>query len=1214
MKRLQVSAVFKIALGLLVLLIAGVCHGQTTAVVTGTVKDASGAVMPGASVTATNISTGIISKTTTNRDGLYRIDNLVVGTYIVEASKPGFKNVLQENIELNVEDVAEFNFVMQVGAVTESVTIDASGALIETETATLGDDIQGRLVQEAPLNGRNVMNLMELVPGVLPEGLSAGDPASNQGSNNTNQAGFGAYSVGGGASGSNQTYVDGVSVVTSGTTVGIIPSTDSVGEFRVDANATSPEFGAFGGGVISFSTKSGTNAFHGTAFEYLRNTALDANTWWNDHFGGPAGGFPVSVLHQNQYGGTVGGPIVKKKAFFFFSYAATRLSTFAQQEFWAPTPAEMKGDFTADYGTTTDKINDFFPVLSANPPLQTTASLAQVNNPPENCPGGGINKICPAHLSPMVQKMFALNYYNPIASDPAQLGRLEAQGYNQTIASAQPNNEGQYVGRIDYQLSDKQSLFVRTTYWTTYIPNCTPCKMPALPTQPTFFTSQNDVVGDHYTLNTTTAFDLKLGWTRWSRTQSSNGNGNFNMAQFGSQWANIQSQLAFKAPPDINQQTTWTNTPFSINLYALGQNDTYNILGSVTKVAGRHTLQTGFEMRRVESYSLAPTAGTQGGGFTFTHGESLYPATNPFGVQLGGMAEMLTGVAEGGAIATTVPTEAYSYYQGYYVNDTWKARKKLTVTLGLRWELPGASADKHNRTTVFLANVPNPTLSSIVNPMTGGPTQLLGNLVEVASPAYPSKWTSQIHYHLFDPRLGVAYSIGPKTVIRAGFGISHPGGGSAGAGGPLVSASTPTVAGYSSMDNPWASGPLLQPLQRSTHLMDPYSSFQQTLLGTGNAGGLQAQMATYIEQWNLNVERAVTKTLAASVSYVGNKAIHSGGALTLGQMPDQFLQCNNVAYPNKLLLPSLCSGHYLTDQVANPLYGFASPAGKAGTQTTTAAQLLLPYPEFTNAPTGVNEGHSSYNALLVSVKQRLPLGGVITTAFTWAHSLVLGSPTDINNLSIQRAYANAADDVPTYFTMSYVTDLPFGKGKKFLGNANGVLDAIVGGWGFQGITQFESGLPMAFSINGGTALSSAGTGLGAPRPSVVQGVSKRTTGSRFQRINSAWFNTAAFSIPTGCATANTCWNFGNETSIDSTLRADAEKNWDMSLVKNVKFKEGISLQFRAEYFNVFNHPQYGTPGTALGSASFGVIAANTANGQTTGPQPRIGQIAARLTF
>ncbi len=1145
---------------------ATMSHAQaTSATVTGEITDSTGSVVSGASVSIANINTGIVSNAVTNNQGLYRVSGLEPGLYRVNVGKQGFKSIVKDSIELHVEDEVALNFSMEVGSVTESVTVEAGTPLIDTQSTSLGETIEGRQVEEAPLNGRNAMNLVALVPGVVPQGTSQGSASSNQGSGFVNPAGFGNYQIGGGIAGWNATMVDGANVNASGQNwQALIPTQDSVGEFRVDTNAVTPEYGRFAGGVINFSTKSGGNRFHGTAYDYLRNTIFDANTFFGNRLDAPRG-----VLHQNQFGATLGGPILRNKAFFFFSWESTRLLTASTGQYRSPTPAEMAGDFRAD--------GDTFDIK--------TGAQADCN--------GVLNTFCANELDPTAEAMYKANYFAPVESDPAQLAILESHGYNGQYFAKQPNNATQYVARGDHQLSSKQRLFARYTYWNVDIPLPSAAASPAIPLGPVEFTTQQAVLGDNYTISQTMNADIRVAYTRFLYDVGTAGNGNYDLSQFGSAWAAVGAQLAFKAPPSFFPDFSWFGEPSTLNLQQHNHNDNYSISANFTKVQGRHSIQFGGEARRIEYYSVASI---------YPSGNFLFPGINATDSGIGNFVEGVTVYIPGfSEIDIASAPDAYSYYQGYYGTDTFQVSPKLTLNLGVRWELPGAWYERHDHDSVLLPNKANP-LGSFANPVPGGPTNLLGEVVAVNSPDYKSRAQTQLHLHLFEPRVGANYSFDTKTVLRVGFGITHPclDCGSVAtevSSSPFSSAVTLNTPGLGSLSNPYPNG-INQPLGRSLDIMEPYSEFPRTLLGGTVSGQDPYQSYPYVAQWNLNVERSFGNSAAMMLSYSGARGVHLGTQdVNLNQLPDQF--------------DSL--GAKLLTQVANPLQGIATPTGSVGGATANYGQFLLPYPEFTQfISNGKYYGESSYNALSATMRKHFSAGATINASYSWAHLLTNVDsqngylepgqsqtgfgPQDFTNPAADRS--NSAADVRQRLTIEYILDLPFGKNKRYLSSANGVMDHIVSGWGLNGITVFQSGLPLGFTTNSGNTLS-ANFGTGTIRPNVVPGVSKKVTGGRYDRLGE-WFNTAAFSQPGAFA-------FGNESRLDSDLRSDGIDNWDVNVSKTTAIKEGISLQFRAEFFNVFNHAQFAPPNTALGNSAFGTVTA-TAN------QPRIGQFSLRLNY
>lgn len=1174
------------------LLTGAVGRGQiTTATVTGLIADSSGSVVAGATVTVTDVNTGVVTKTLTNNQGLYRVSGLIPGTYRENIVKQGFKSVVKEGIELHVEDQVELNFSLEVGSVSESVTVEAGQPLIDTQSTSLGETIEGRQVEDAPLNGRNAMNLIALVPGVVPQGSSQGSANATQ-AGNFNPAGLGNYQIGGGIAGWNSTYIDGANVNASGQNwQALIPTQDSVGEFRVDTNAVSPQYGRYAGGIINFSTRSGGNQFHGTAYEYVRNTLFDANTFFNDRFLEPK-----AVLHQNQFGATLGGPIVHNKAFFFASWEQLRLDTQSSEEFRVPTPAEMGGDFRAD-GPTFDV---------------KTFARADCN--------GVLDTFCPSELDPTAAAMYSLSpsFFGPMETNPAKLAALEASGYNADINPKQHNNMAQWVGRLDDQLTAKQRLFARFTRWSVDIPLASALATPATPTGPTTSSTMQAVLGDDYEISPTLAANVRLSYTRFFFDVATAGNGKYDLSQLGPNWAKVGQQESFTAPPTFFPDFSWFGQPFGLDLQQHNYNNNFSLSVNLTKVHGHHSIQFGGEARRIEYYSDA----------------SIYPSGNFITVGIGSPAGASGGVNSGignfvegvtvyipglSVLDTVLQPAAYSYYQGYYATDTWQVTPKLTANIGVRWELPGAWLEKHDHDTVLLANHANP-LGSFANPVPGGPTQLMGEIVGVNSSDYSSRAQTEQHLHLFEPRMGLNYSLDSKTVLRLGFGLSHPclDCGSVStevSASPFNSATTLDGSPFGSLSDPYPNGINL-PLGRSLNIMQPYSQFAQTLIG-GSVGGQEPnQTFPYVMQWNVNMERSIGPTSAFMISYVGSRGVHLGANdINLNQLPDQYQQqaVGNPAFAAQLLTP-----------VANPLQGIATPTGNVGGATANYGQFLLPYPEFSTLTSyGKFYGESTYHALVTTLKKRFSAGSTISVGYTWAHLIsnidsqngylesgqTNGSfgPQDYYNPKADRS--DSAADVRQRLTAEYILDLPFGKGRRFLSTAHGILDEIIGGWGFNGITTLQTGLPVGVLTAAGDEMSSV-FGSGTIRPNVVPGVSKKSTGSRYDRTlpGNTWFNTAAFEVP-----ASSSFAFGNEGRLDSTLRNDGIDDWDMTLSKSLPIRERVSLQFKAEYFNVFNHPQFAfdapdsDTNLQAGGATFGQIS-------TTANQPRIGQLSLRLNF
>src|ERR1700730_19416162 len=402
--------------------------------VAGRVSDKTGAMIKGASVTLASLKTNERRIDTTDSCGSYRFVNLVPGPYRVEVEGAGFRHFIQEPVDVRVDTTVSLDMSLVLGDVHQTVKVQGQAPLLETQSESVGQVIEGRQVQDTPLNGRNAMNLVALVPGVVPQGGTQGSTAGNytKSGDFTNVAGFGNYQIGGGLAGQNAFLFDGSSVnqVQSNNTV-LVPTQDTVAEFRVVTSVPSPEFGGFSGGVVSFTSRSGSNAFHGSAYEYLRNTVLDANGFFNNE-----SGVPRSQLVQNQFGVTIGGPIIKKRTFFFFSYERLTRRNGIPFEGRTPTPAELSGDFRAD-----PAIDD----------PQTGQQFV--------C-NGVLNVICRNRIDPAANTMANILHYWPVPN-----ASLAGGAINYSVNAAAGADTDQYNARIDHIVSAKQRVFGRYSYW-----------------------------------------------------------------------------------------------------------------------------------------------------------------------------------------------------------------------------------------------------------------------------------------------------------------------------------------------------------------------------------------------------------------------------------------------------------------------------------------------------------------------------------------------------------------------------------------------------------------------------------------------------------------------------------------------------------------------------------------------------------------------------
>jgi hypothetical protein len=1128
----------------------------STGTMVGTVTDATGAVLPTANVTLTNSGTSERRTTVTDGAGNYQFVNLIPGLYRLEVESRGFKHYIRESLRVQVEAALRIDPRMEVGDVAESLTVTAETPLLQTQTATVGSLVEGRTVQEMPLNGRNPLNLISLAPGVVPQGSTSGAPLGNQaGGTYSNDTGWGNYQIGGGMANQSAFYLDGVPLNTvNANSPGLVPVQDAVQEFRVDSNAVSAEFGRFSGGVVNMATKSGTNEYHGSIYEYLRNKVLNANNFFNNR-----SGVSRNAFTQNQYGLTAGGPVKKDKLFLFFSWENFALRNGNPTLTTVPTAAMEAGNFAG-----LPPIYDPFTTCG----IQNLPSCA--NGQPTRAPFPN-NQIPQSRLDPT--SLVLMQYWGA----PNLPGNVNNFAGNVSLGG----NQTQNTTRGDYNIGDKHRLFGRYTYWNGH-------SLPSDPFHKNFgglnslYSANDAVAGDTYTMSANTILDFRVSYLRAPFAFRPEQTG-INLSQFGPAWAVLGTQVTL---PEAPLAAVSGFAGFS-GVFIQSYSNEYFLSGSATRIMGRHSVKFGGEARRWDWAFVQ--SNTAAGSFSFNNN---FTAANPLSPGSTGysFASYMLGTPSSGSLAGAARVQQQIYYQGYYVTDAWRVTNKLTVNLGFRLDVDGSFSERYNRIVVWQPTATDP-LGSAVN------LPLKGQLAFVNSPAYSDRSTLGSAKVLPAPRIGIAWSPVNNTAIRAGYGLvwvspeqinySLPPFQSAvnAATTTMVTSANGGLTPLNTISNPFPNG-LIQPLN---NIPSQLTRFE----GQSFNAPIPGQPFVNVQQWNFQVQHQFRSDLAVDAGYVGSKSTHlSFSVLQINSLPDQYLSM----------------GSALLTSVPNPFYGvLPASAGTLALPTVTQGQLLRPYPQFLNlGDSAPQRGDSTYHALQMKVTKRMHEGGAITAAYTWSklisdtdtlsswleagHSV--GGVQDPTNLNGEKSLAsfNAAQRL----VVSYVVDLPIGKGKHFLGSVHGVADKLISGWGVSGVTTFQTGLPLAFS----TATNLTGSLGGGSRPNVISS-NVTMSGSAQSRLGE-WFNTAAFAQPLA-------FSFGSESRTDPVLKAGGIANYDFTVVKNTALTERFKLEFRTEFFNLFNRVQFADPGTSLGNPQFGIVT-------STQNLPRLVQFGLRLNF
>jgi hypothetical protein len=1169
----KIGSYVRIASALVVLLLSSMyMMAQTTAgTILGTVAEQSGAVIPDTQVVLTNIGTGATVNTKTNGSGFYQFVNVPPGSYRVTVSKEGFKTVTREPVDLQVEGSVQINLALEVGSQSQKVTVTARTPLIRAETTSLGTVIDQRETTELPLNGRNPFNLTALTPSVVPQGQVGLNPTGQ------NPFGFANLQIGGGMANQSMSYLDGAPLNTEYiNNTALVPTQDSLQEFKVDTNNLGPQYGRLAGGAIQFRTKSGTNALHGSAWEFLRNKVLDANTYFNNQAHIGRGAFT-----QNQYGFNVGGPVFiphlydgRNKTFFFLNWEGFALrqgQTFTET---VPTAAEIGGNLSA----LQTPIYDPNTTCGASPGVACAPGETLYNR--QQFPGEVIpvNRLNPTALA------YIKTFY-PAPNAPG--GPL---GVNNFVANASTGgNNYQTVVHIDQNVSDKQHISARYTYWSNNNLPIDPlgtgiCQDRCGET----FNTNNFIFDDTYTFNSSTILDMNISYLRFVYNRSALLN-KFSLTTIGMP-ASLASQVQFPGPPVMSISGFDTAGTFSsqgADSTITNATDDDRVAGNLTKFIGNHTLQFGGEFLRA-TYNYAQT-NISSGDFNFNNG---FTAANPLtGVGGQGLASFLLGYPNSGSALTVIPIAGEQLYPGLYANDDWRATSKLTLHMGIRWEDNMPWTERHNRLSYFDTTAINPLLAA------AGINRYPGSVELVKSATRSSRYNINNDLKQFSPRVGLSYGFTPNTVFSMGYGIfwlpTDITNGLSPSSDAINAFNTPYTASINNgltpandISNPFPGG-IIAPPGRNP-------SFQKILLGTGVGEAIPNNPYAYAQQWNVGVQQQMGNSFVMSIAYGAAKGTHLPfGGLQKDQLPDADLKLGNA----------------LNASVPNPFSGIINPNYGLGATKIPAGQLLLPYPQYSGVSiNGAGQANSTYNSLQVTAQKRFSRGASINAAYTfskfisdtdtltgWLEAQGPNGIQDNNNLKGEKSLS--ANDVRNRLVLTYVYDIPVGRGLKYMSNAGRLTDYAIGGWGLEGITTLQDGFPLGFSTNQNLTNSFGG----GSRPDVVPGCPKQVNGSAVAKLNH-WFNTSCFTQPPP-------FTFGNEPREDPILRAPGVANWDSSLFKNFPVdKNGrVQVQFRAEVFNLFNRVQFGVPGTTQGTSNFGVVNSQLNN-------PRLLQFALRINY
>jgi hypothetical protein len=1135
-------------------------YGQViNATLQGTVQDSSAGAVTKTKVTALNVSTGVAASVETNESGRFVFASLVPGgPYTVTVEAPGFKTQVRSGITLAVNQTADILLVLQVGDIAQKVVVNADATQLETSSPALGQVIANRSVVDLPLNQRNVYSLMFLVPGVTG---TVGDTY-----NSLN------ISVDGGRPGTTEILVDGIPASPPLANpiggISVFPSVDAVQEFKVMLTGYSAEFGRSGSGIINVILKSGTNEFHGSAYEFLRNSALDSNTYFSN-----AAGDPLPSFKRSQFGGSLTGPVVlpklyhgKDKTFFLFSYEGLRQGTESELTTTVPTALQRTGDFSQTLNSAGK------PVTIYDPETTVPSGSGYIRQPFQG------NVIQSNRIDPVAANVIK---YFPLPNEVGGAG-----GVNNYFASGVSRlNINTLDARVDEIFNDKNRMFVRYSRQNLVSP-------PVLlyPTAQQVAESGNSqpqlsnsaAIDYTHTFGPNFVMEIPLGFSRTALNYLSNGTG-FDPTSLGfpGYIASNADHLLFPGIAPANFATLGNagageTRHGGFNIFTLGINN--------TKVQGNHVIKFGGEGQLFQANDSE--SGNSTGNFTFTNAITQGPNPN-VATATGGnsIASLLLGVGSGSMQIGSKNAATTSKYWGAYIQDDWKAMPRLTLNLGLRYDLDIPRTERHNRMETFDTSIASPLAT------TTGIAGLLGGTIFVGVNGsnrrqYSPQWMN------FGPRVGFSYQLNENTVVRAAYGIYF---------GPSMRSAAITVGseGFGSsttytgspngltpsvyLSNPFPNG-LNLPVGSSQGLLTGIgSSFENPVTGDNKVG--------YTQNWNLDIQRQLPFGILVDAAYVGSHGVHLNKS---GE--------NNWNL-NQLSPSALGFGTQLQQSVPNPFYGIITTGPESGT-TITRSYLESSFPQFTAIDASyLTGGYELYDSFQLKVEKRLSRGLSALVSYTGEKQIddfsSISNVGQGNSAGIQNIWnpagerAVSANDISRNFTMSAIYTLPFGRGQQFGGNWNRPVDALLGSWQINGIATETTGYPLSPSTQ--DTSDSGGTVL---RPNLT-GVSPVVKGSIKSRLNQ-YLNPAAFSQPAP-------FTFGDAPRTLSNVRAPGTHDIDFSIFKNFKPANGVNVQFRAEAFNLLNQVVFGSPNMVLSSGQFGVITTQTNT-------PREIQFALKILF
>jgi hypothetical protein len=1127
---------------------------------TGQITDPTGSGVPNVKVTAVKIDTNSKFPTTAGPEGFYTIPQLPPGVYQLTAEAAGFKTYVQSGIELASNVRVAVNIQLALGNTSESVTVTADAPALNMVSASAGQSITTREVENLPINGRAPMDLAVMAYGVV----NTGNRDQNRPYENS---GFSNLGMGGAAAGANEVLLDGVpnlgtlgnQATQNDRRAGFSPPVDAVSEVKVDVLNVDAAYGGSGGGTVQVITKGGTNGLHGSLSEFNQTSNLTATPFFTNAAGGHKTNF-----RQNQWGVTAGGPVLlpkvyngKDKLFWFFTYEGHKNSEPAPTYTTVPTAAERKGDFSDLL-----KLGSGYQLYDPSTAVLSGSTVTRQIFPNNVIPTNQLNQI-------------ALNYLNYI---PLPNFQGKADGTNNYFAGLTTNNSySAFSGRMDANLStaNKITFSGRESFWIQKAGNL--FNNLALG-ENGMRSIWGGMIDDVHTFSPTTVANLRVGFNRYRAYYEQNSFG-YDPTQLG-----FPSYIATKATQLLMPQFSFsdgflTASP-ATNLHMVDQPyNTYQVFGSVTHIAGRHTLKAGGEHRILDFSNIAWSGST--GSYTFDNTWVKQNSTAAGATLGGGLAAFLLGLPSSGSYTINSASKADSNYEVLFLQDDWHVRPNLTINAGIRWEYNSPTTERWNRQiTGFDPSATNQVTAAARAAYAKAPIPQLapsqfnptGGLI-FATPS--DRTATNTTKTAFSPRFGISWTpeaLHNRTVFRAGVGIFDYVYGVIPPQQPGFSYTNTFVATNNSYVSP------------ASTLSDPFPALQQP---PGSALGVNTNLGQSINylnpdlarqyslRWTVDIQHQLTRDTTLEVGYIGNHSVHLSTNYNFGSLPAQYLSTS--------LVRDNATISALGAVVANPFAGLV-PGTSLNGSTIAVSNLLRPFPEFTAVTEqNLGNGGSYFHQLAVKLSRRMSKGFLVNVDYSHSRLMERVSYLNAGDPTLEKRVSTY--DRPNNFAVSGLYQLPFGKGKRFGGSSKGIADVLMGNWAVSTGYTFHSGAPVAWGnmlYYGGDLQYDA------------------------RNVNHA-FDTTRFNTVSAQQLSQ---NFRYFPSQFNNIRLDTTNNLNMTVTKDFALRpdnDKTRLQFRAESFNVANHALFSSPNVTPTNAAFGTISSTTNT-------PRIIQFALRLVF